>query len=111
MTIHLLNSAMMPNDGVYTLRTVSVEQWREEFNAALNKGGVVKSSIGYPQTASHISAVLGIDAPVSQEQTSLAAGDIGMVCKLPYRVSDPATKGSPVEGEFVYSIVTYLGDI
>lgn len=55
MTVHSLNSAMMPNDCAYTLRTVSVEQWRSEFNAALNKGGVVKSSIGYPQTASHIS--------------------------------------------------------
>lgn len=107
MTIHLLNSAMMPQPGSYSLVTVNADAWRIAFEAAREQGADFKSYIGYPQTAAHISAVLGVAVEVSREQTSLETGDMLFICRLPYRPADPATKGQAVVEEFEYSMATY----
>ncbi len=107
MIIHLLNSAMMPQPGNYSLVAMNAPAWRVAFDEFRNGGGNFKSYIGYPQTAAHIAAVLGVEVPVSREQTVLESGDVIFICKLKYRVADPARKGEVVPDEFEYFVALY----
>jgi len=93
MTVHLLNSAMMPTEGDYCLRSVTAEQWGMEAGLALREGRAV-SSIGYPDTARILSDLAEFEVPVSRNLTRVVDGDILLVARLPYRV-DPNTKGAP----------------
>lgn len=104
--IRLLNSAVMPVQGDYRLVRVSEPEFATEVRRAHQDGELV-SYIGYPQTAEHIRRLSGVTVAVSREQTTLEDGDTLLICKLAYRVVDPATKGQPQPEDFEYFVCQY----
>ena len=89
--ILLLNSAVMPTEGVYTLKQIS----EATFRTVLREAAVTKnfqSYIGYPETARLIEQLTGIEIEVSREQATLAPGDIILIVKLRQRVTNPIHK-------------------
>ena len=89
--ILLLNSAVMPNEGVYTLKQISEATFQKLLQEAAATDNF-KSYIGYPQTAQLIEQITGIAVEVSREQASLTPGDIMLILKLRQRVANPADK-------------------
>ena len=89
--ILLLNSAVMPNEGTYTLQRISETTFQKVLRdaAAMNN---FKSYIGYPETARFIEQITGIAVEVSREQATLTPGDIMLIVKLRHRVANPADK-------------------
>ena len=89
--ILLLNSAVMPNEGVYTLIQISADSFKEVLQEADEKDNF-KSYIGYPETADLIQQITGIAVEVSREQATLTLGDVMLIVKLRQRVANPADK-------------------
>lgn len=89
--ILLLNSAVMPTEGIYTLKQIS----QVEFGTLLRDAAETnnfQSYIGYPETAHLIEDMTGVEIAVSREQATLNTGDIMLIVKLRHRVADPSTK-------------------
>ena len=114
--LHIMNSAMMPQDGEYTMRRIDAAEAKEMF-VLHNKPGRTtpgrpewKSYIGYQQTAAILSALVGVKIPVSREQTIFENGDEALVIKLRYRVN-PREKNGGVHGQtladYEFCFVTY----
>ena len=85
--IHLLNSAVMPIEGIYTLKTIS----RTEFQTVLQEAdatGNFRSYIGYPETARMIEQLTGVEIAVSREQAELTPGDVMLIVKLRHRIQN-----------------------
>ena len=108
MEVVLLNSSMMPSEGLYILRRVSREFFAELIADAHRRGNL-RSYIGYPETAQHIEQISGVPSPVNRAATQLPDQALIAVCKLKYRVSDPATKGrlQPGDEDYEYFVATY----
>ena len=104
----LLNSAMMPDEGLYILRRASREFFAE-LVADAHRRGDLKSYIGYPETAQHVQSISGVPIQVNRAATQLPDQALIAVCKLKYRVSDPAMKGQlqPNEDDYEYHVATY----
>lgn len=93
--IYLMNSAMMPTPGLtYRLRAVSRSEFSRAVGDAVTRGQVV-SAIGYEATAAHIGRVTGYVPALSRSEVSVSPGDMMLICKLKYRVSDPRMKADP----------------
>ncbi len=87
----LLNAAVMPTEGVYTLKRIS----KSKFQALLQEAdgtGNLQSYIGYPETARLIERLTGIEVEVSREQAELTPGDSMLIVKLRHRIAGPASK-------------------
>ena len=104
----LLNSAMMPDEGLYILRRVSREFFAE-LVADAHRRGKLRSYIGYPETAQHIEHIARVPIPVNRASTQLPEQAVIAICKLKYRVSDPGTKGKiqPGDEDYEYFIASY----
>ena len=89
--ILLLNSAVMPDEGVYTLKQITETTFTKELQDAAVSDNF-KSYIGYPETAQLIEQITGIEVGVSREQATLTPGDIMLIVKLHQRVANPADK-------------------
>lgn len=89
--ILLLNSAVMPNEGVYTLKQISANTFKEVLREAAENDNF-KSYIGYPETARLIEQITGVEIEVSREQATLTRSDIMLIVKLRQRVANPADK-------------------
>ena len=83
----LLNSAMMPAEGAYTLKRISKSKFQELLQEA-DATGNFQSYIGYPKTADLIEQLTGIEIEVSREQAELATGDVMLIVKLRHRIQD-----------------------
>ncbi len=89
--ILLLNSAVMPDEGVYTLKQITEATFTKELrNAAVSDN--FRSYIGYPKTAQLIEQITGIEIEVSREQATLNPGDTMLIVKLRQRIVNPADK-------------------
>ena len=89
--ILLLNAAVMPTEGHYTLKRIS----QDEFRAILRGSAAAsnfRSYIGYPETARLLEELTDVAIEVSREQATLAIGDVMLIVKLCRRVVDPSTK-------------------
>jgi hypothetical protein len=64
MTTVLLNSAMMPDEGVYVLRRVSRGEFAKLVADAYQRGDL-QSYVDYPETAQHIERVSGVPIQVN----------------------------------------------
>jgi len=104
----LLNSAMMPDEGVYILRRVSREFFGELVADAYRRGEL-QSFVGYAETAQHIERIARVPIPVNRAATQLPDQALIAVCKLKYRVSDPGTKGKiqPGDEDYEYFVAIY----
>ena len=87
--ILLLNSAVMPTEGVYTLKRISKAVFQTILYEAASTGGL-QSYIGYPKTAQLIEQFTGIEIEVSREQAELTTGDVMLIVKLRHRIPDPS---------------------
>lgn len=104
----LMNSAVITKSGTYVAREITPDEAREMVRKSQELGEII-SYVGYEQTAEYMSKTLGIDVPLNRGQVDLQKGDIMIVCKLKYRVANPATKGAPVnEEDFEWMEVMYL---
>ena len=83
----LLNSAVMPTEGVYTLKRISKAAFQKVLHEAVATGNF-QSYIGYPKTADLIEQLTGIEIEVSREQAELATGDVMLIVKLRHRIQD-----------------------
>lgn len=88
--LHLLNSAVMPTEGVYTLKQIS----ETEFQTTLQAADDFRSYIGYPETARMIHELTGIHIAVSREQAELTPGDSMLIVKLRHRIQNPSDIGT-----------------
>jgi len=104
----LLNSAMMPDEGLYILRRVSRELFAELIADAYRQGHL-QSYIGYAETARHIENISGVPIEVNRSATQLPNQALIAICKLKYRVSDPTIKGQfrPGNEDYEYFVATY----
>jgi hypothetical protein len=83
----LLNSAVMPTEGVYTLKRISEAAFQKFLQEAAATDNF-QSYIGYPETARLIEQLTGIEIQVSREQAELATGDVMLIVKLRHRIKD-----------------------
>ena len=99
----LMNSAMMPQPGVYNCKQIT----KEEFCDLLKQADKIESFIGYPQNISLIKEWTGCTIPLCRDNTTFKDGDQALVMRLDYRVK-PGTKGRKVdENDFSFFLVTY----
>jgi len=107
----LLNSAMMPDEGLYVLQRVSREFFAELIADAYRQGHL-QSYVGYAETARHIENISGMPIEVNRSATQLPNQALIAICKLKYRVSDPTTKGrlQPGDEDYEYFVATYDRD-
>ena len=107
----LLNSAMMPDEGLYILQRVSREFFAELIADAHRRGNL-RSYIGYPETARHIERIARVPIPVNRAATQLTDQALLAICRLKYRVADPGAKGKlqPGEDDYEYFVATYDRD-
>ncbi len=105
----LMNSAVITKSGTYVAREITPDEARDIVRKSQELGREIISYVGYEQTAEYMSKTLGIDVPLNRGQVDLQKVDIMLVCKLKYRVANPATKGAPVsEDDFEWMEVMYL---
>jgi len=106
--LHLMNSTMMPQPGVYYCNKVSRTKFVKTFNELKDSGW--KSYIGYPQLAKLLFDLLKVEIKVSREITRLKDGDVILAARLPYRV-DPGEKGNRKHGskitDYEFFVVGY----
>jgi hypothetical protein len=103
--IHLMNSAMMPAPGTYTLRAISQHEFTSLIEYAAMRDKLV-SWIGYPENAQFIFEITGIKVRVTRDVTRIAKGDELLIMKLKYRTT--GLKGSAVNPEdFEYFHASY----
>ena len=89
--ILLLNSAVMPAEGMYSLQRISEAMFQKVLQDAAATNNF-KSYIGYPETARLIKQITGIAVEVSREQATLTPGDTMLIVKLRHRVANPPDK-------------------
>lgn len=89
--ILLFNSAVMPNEGIYTLKQITETTFTKELQGAAASDNF-RSYIGYPETARLIEQITGIQVEVSREQATLTPGNTMLIVKLRQRVTNPAEK-------------------
>lgn len=104
--ILLMNSAMMPSDGIWQKKTITTTEVKKIFEKESVAG--FESYIGYPNACRVLSPLLGVNVPLSREATDVRIGDIVLVMQLRYRV-DPDQKATRRHGEelsdYVFSVV------
>lgn len=110
---YLLNSALMVSEGRYELRKISPEQFFSILKVEWAYGNL-KSYIGYQVNLDIIKEKTGISLePTREEIKDLRDGDILLIMKLKYRLSDVKLKAdkefqsSLGEGDFDYYIAHY----
>lgn len=89
--ILLLNSAVMPNEGLYTLKQISADAFKNILKQA-SEANNFTSYIGYTETADLIEQITGVTVEVSREQATLTPGDVMLIVKLRQRVANPTDK-------------------
>ena len=83
----LLNSAVMPTEGVYTLKRISKSKFQELLQDAAATGDF-QSYIGYLETARLLEQLTGVEIEVSREQAQLKTGDVMLIVKLRHRIQN-----------------------
>ena len=107
--IHIVSAAMMPTPGLtYTLLAITKSQMREEFQKLLKVHKEWKSYVGYPNTARLLSVLLEAHIPCSRDKATVKAGDVMLVMKLTYRLTNPHEKTENKHGNSINDYEFYL---
>ena len=106
MRLILLNSAIMPVEGVYELHEIGFHAFCETIKQYKDN---IMSYIGYPQNVELIKRWTGVDVGLNREAiTGFKEDDIILVMRLIYRVKNPSDKGKIVnEDDFKFYLVKY----
>ena len=104
-----MNSAMMPESGTYKCKYVDIDTFVKSFKKAYAKVKSFENSIGYPDTASFLSKILGVEVPMNRTNTSLVSGDMIWVVRKAQRFEDPTMKGvKEVDpSDYVYAVIEF----
>jgi len=107
MRLVLMNSTMMPCEGFYRAKKISENEARLVVLDHFTRP--IESFVGYPETASYMAEVLGVGVPVNRSQAELEDEDVILVCKLAYRIQDPAQKGNlkPESKDYEWWVIHY----
>jgi len=96
-TTHILNSAVMPAAGCYSLEKISWWPFFEAIKWQLaDDPSRLQSWIGYEQNAAIIEEYTGWNPPICRSVTELNHGDRLLIMRLKYR-AEPASKGRQVD--------------
>lgn len=79
----LLNTTIATVDGVFEVRTVTLEQARE-----LAQSNELLSAIGHESTAQIMTELLGVNIPVNRIQFAQKEGQVALVFKLKGRAPE-----------------------
>ena len=82
-----MNSAFMPRAGRYELEEITASEFTQILTNPSNFNKI-KSSIGYPENIRVIKNMTGITFSLSRNTTNVSDGDILVIMRLKYRVSD-----------------------
>jgi hypothetical protein len=83
MTTRLMNSAMMPEEGTFTLRRVSEPEFMGLVKAS-HKSRTLVSTIGYQENQRAIWKATGITVRLSREPTMIKDGDTLLCMRVKY---------------------------
>jgi hypothetical protein len=104
--ILLLNSAMMPQEGIYKMERITKEEFCSSVQAA-DENKCLTSYIGYPQNIALIKNWTGVEVQLNRAVCTCADGDTLLIMKLSYRV-EPGAKGEQVPDDgFEFFKVSY----
>jgi len=102
----IINAAMVPNPGTFRYRQITRLEARDWL---ANWGTDATSYVGYPQTAQYLESLCpGLHVALNRAKCTMVAGDEALVCKLAYRVENPATKGQPQPEDWEYAVLECL---
>lgn len=90
MTVHpiaILNTSIMTTDGIYSLKTISLQQARSLVNPLHNRE--IISAVGHQSTADILTTLLGREIPVNRIEFRQEPEQAAIVFKL---------RGRPAEG-------------
>jgi hypothetical protein len=106
-----MNSAMMPQEGLYALERISKKLFCAILEKAYQNQQLV-SYIGYEQNVELIEKWCNIRLPVNRAQiAALKHGDVLLIMKLKYRLQDVKLKGMQVDEEdFEFFQAIYYND-
>lgn len=109
MKVHLLNTAVMPQAGTYSLRKYEEDTWKAELKAAINDGVDFQQYIGYASTLTYVEHLIGKSlGEANWDKTELKDGDFIFVIRLDYRVLPYEKKeDDPDISDFEYFIGRY----
>lgn len=110
--LYIMNSAMMPNDGFYSKKTVSATQAAELFDDLARQREVV-GTLGYPNICAIASALLQYPFVVNRKEITFKKGDVAICFQLVYRVIAPGEKSLGIHGnsidDYKVSVVEFYG--
>lgn len=95
--LHLMNSAMMPQEGNYECKAIATDDVQKYFAEHCKYGW--RSYIGYANAARVLSSLLEMDVSISQDETVLADGDCCLAMRLNKRVADKTKKAGGQLGQ------------
>ena len=112
MTVHLLNSAMMPAaNGIYQSQALTREEFATRAREA-NEKGVLISYIGYKQTAEILSDLCGFEVRENREETLIEDGDMLLIVRIKYRLANhPGRDAKPSIDDLEFREVHYSADV
>ena len=83
MARFVMNTAILPNDGVFSLVTISEHEAKKWV-----ANGDWTSAVGHPGTAEVMSSLLGTEIPPNRVQVEFGVGDEALVFKLDCRLPE-----------------------
>lgn len=102
--VMVMNSANMFNDGDYSKRTIS----KNQFIKFIKNADEIYSSIGYDNVSKLIEKLTGVNIPVNRELTVVRDDCIIIGLTIPLRLSEKSKgRRSPTEDDYIYFMVTY----
>lgn len=108
MTTHVLNSAMMPLEGSYSIKKVDRHHFFGRIKEVRAMNDFLMSWIGYEQNADVIEANTGWRPPICRDVTKIDHGDRLLMMRLKYRPEQRA-KGFQVDAhDFEYFEAYYV---
>jgi hypothetical protein len=99
--VHLMNCAVMTNQGTYRVKKIPLEEFCKLIQEA-HAGNNLISHLGYDQAIEYVRKNTGIRFPFNRDRTELADGDVMLILRLAYRISDPSTKRLPQREDYEF---------
>ena len=105
----LMNSAMMPVDGLYRRSKIGRSEFVSRIREAHQKN-VLNSYIGHMDVAMHIHKITGVSVPVNRVNSKISTLDHVLVCTLVKRTQDPAVEERYTDKDYQYASVNFYGN-
>jgi hypothetical protein len=104
--VKLMNSAMMPEEGIYFLKKISKEMFVFAVKEAAKKNEL-ESYIGYPQNITFLRQWAGLNIPLNRKETSIKHNDTLLIMRLKYRPESGAKGNFVKESDFEFFQAQY----